>query len=127
MELNVRDLELLYASGYSFYEQGSYEKAQDVFTGLIFHDPFQERFWKGLASSKQMDRKYKEALHAWGIFAILSDHSPEGHFHAAECLLSIGERKQARTALQLAQKKLQKNSDLSEKLHYLKEILSDGN
>ena len=124
MDLTNRDLEILYASAYSFYEQGVYPKASQLFTGLILHDPFQTRFWKGLASSKQMQKEYKAALHAWGILALLEGHKPQTHFHAAECFLSQGEKDDALKALNLAKAKLEDTSDLGCKIAQLQEELA---
>lgn len=124
MDLSGRDLEILYASAYNLYEQGAYAKASELFTGLVLHDPFQTRFWKGLAASKQMQKEYKAALHAWGILALLEGHKPETHFHAAECYLSQGEKEDALKALNLAQAKLENTSDLNSKIAQLQEELS---
>lgn len=114
--------ETLYALAFGKYEGGYYDQAADFFTQLLMHDPYDVRFWKGLASSCQMAKKYLEALKAWAIYALLSGHSADGHFHAAECYLSIDEIGEAKKALHMAEKFAQ-NSALSGKITNLKDHL----
>ena len=124
MQFSKQEIEIIYASGYRFYQQGAYEKAAELFTTLVMYDPFDQRSWKGLAAARQMDQKYQAAVQAWGVLALLSGHAPDAHFHAAECLLSWGEREEALKALQYAEQTLNSNTDLSAKLQTLKEVLS---
>jgi len=118
-----RERETIYSSAFGKYATGDYEEAADSFTHLILHDPYDSRFWKGLAASRQMQRKYQAALHAWAAFALVSGHSPEGHFHAAECYLSMGEIKEAEKALKLAEKHVKHTDPMAQKVHSLQEQL----
>lgn len=102
--LDSQEQETLYAAAFGLYEQGDYEKAAGFFTHLIFQTPFERRFWKGLAATRQMQKEYKAALHAWGILCFLIPEDPLPHFHAAECLLSMGEVSEALKALNCAEK-----------------------
>lgn len=117
-----RERETLYALAFGKYEGGYYNQAADFFTQLLMHDPYDTRFWKGLASSCQMGKKYLEALKAWAIYALLSGHSADGHFHAAECYLSMDEIDEAKKALLLAEKFAQ-DSFLSKKITNLRSHL----
>lgn len=114
--------EILYALAFGKYEGGYYDQSADFFTQLLMHDPYDVRFWKGLASSRQMAKKYHEALKAWAIYALLSGHSADGHFHAAECYLSMDEIEEAKKALHMAEKFAQ-NSSLSGKITNLRNHL----
>jgi len=98
--------ESLYTSAYSLYQTGKFSDAAALFTQLILCDPFVERSWRGLASAQQMDRKYKEALHAWALVALMTSDDPAPHLHAAECLLAIGEKIEALKALNEVEKRL---------------------
>jgi len=117
--------ETIYSIAFGKYELGEYAKAAELFTHLLLHDPHDIRFWKGLASSEQMQKNYKAALHAWAIHALLSGHSPAGHFHAAECYLSMGEKEEAKKALTLAEKFLDDADSLAPRIKHLKEHI-DG-
>lgn len=103
-DLSSEEQEVAYHFGYQLYQAGDYVKASDLFTRLVLCSPFENRFWKGLASSRQMHKNYPAALHAWSIYCLLSGEEPTGHFHAAECLLSSGDVAGAREALQAAEK-----------------------
>lgn len=100
---SAKERETLYAAAYGMYEVGDYEKGADLFTHLILHDPFDVRFWKGLAAARQMQKLYLDALKAWAITCHLSGQDPMGHFHAAECYLSLDEIEEAKKALRCAE------------------------
>jgi type III secretion system low calcium response chaperone LcrH/SycD len=117
------ELETVYAIAFGNYERAEYEKAADIFTHLLLHDPKDIRFWKGLGAAKQMNKDYSGALHAWGVYALLSGHSCEGHYHAAECYVSLGEKQEAKKALTLA-KRFLKGGDLEERIGRLETHLN---
>lgn len=110
-----------YASAYGLYEQGDYRRSAKLFTQLVLSDPFSEDYWQGLASAKQMAREYLAAVHAWGLLALLKEADPIPHFHAAECLLSLGEKEEALKALDAALE-LCREEPLREKIYLLKAI-----
>ncbi|MBS0630172.1 MAG: hypothetical protein JSS30_08145 [Verrucomicrobia bacterium] len=125
--LSAREREMVYAAAYGMYEVGDYEKSANLFELLVLNDPHELRFWQGLASSRQMNRQYQSALHAWSIVCLLGGHQPQSHFHAAECYLSIGDLEQAGKALNCAKFHLKKNSsDLSNKIEELRKVVSNG-
>lgn len=124
-KLGVEEQEAVYAAGYSFYESAHFEKAAGLFTHLIFSHPFDSRYWRGLASSKQMLREYKEALHAWAIVCLLDEKDPFPHFHAAESLYQMGQQEEALKALASAESLLSDSSthgSLRLAIHSLMEV-----
>lgn len=100
----------LYAAGYAFYQQCDYRAAAQVFLKLATTSPFQEKYWRGLASSHQMLREYRAALKAWSVTACLCDEDPSPHFHAAECLLSLREYREGIKALECADERIDENT-----------------
>lgn len=86
-------LEGIYSFAYSFYENGWYLKAENLFRLLAALRIRNSKYWKGLGATLQMLKKYEEAAEAYGWAAIndktISDPYP--HFHAAECFLTIGD------------------------------------
>jgi type III secretion system low calcium response chaperone LcrH/SycD len=111
----------LYAAAYGLYEQGAYARAAEMFTQLVHGSPFTEVYWRGLASSRQMEERYQEALRAWCLTALLAEHDPLPHFHAAECLLSLGDREEALKALHAAEDKAYDRPELLSTISVLKE------
>ena len=107
------EISALYSSSYSHYQTGQYEKAAELFLQLVALRPFVDVHWRGLASSYQMAGKYTQALQAWGQLALMSESDPLPHLHAAECLISNGEKAEALKALACASERLNnvENSD----------------
>lgn len=116
--------ETLYSSGYHFYAQGSFEKASDLFLQLILCEPYEENYWRGLASSYQMQSKWDEALHAWALCALLKEEDPLPHYHAAECLFSKKEKEETQKALRQAKLRCKDDALLS-KIQLLEELCSE--
>lgn len=112
---------MLYQAAFSFYNQGDYQKAIELFTQLVVIDAFDEANWRGLASSHQMMGNYQDAIQAWALVAILNPKDPYAHFHAAECLLSLNEKEEALKALKCAEKNTQDGS-LRTKIELLKKL-----
>ncbi len=125
-DLPAREKETLYGAAYGIYESGEYEKGANLFTRLLLHDPYDLRFWKGLASCHQMLCEYKEALYAWSIVSLLGENPPQAHFHAAECYLSLEDRDEAKKALNCAKHFLQNNDPLKRKIEQLHEQVHHG-
>ncbi|MES2344797.1 MAG: tetratricopeptide repeat protein [Chlamydiota bacterium] len=117
----MQEEEKTYTLGYKLYEEGCYKDAASLFTTLALKDPFEEAYWRGLASSKQMAGKYEEALHAWSVVALLEEKDGTSHFHAAECLFALHDPSEGKKALMLAEEKLKKTDPLQKKIQFLRE------
>lgn len=121
LPMSLDEQETVYAAAFGNYELGSYAEASSLFTALVLANPFQESHWRGLASSRQMEEKYQEALQAWSMVALLAEHDPLPHFHAAECLLTLRNAKEALKALNCAETRLSKEEPaLRSKIELLK-------
>lgn len=118
------EIEALYSAAHNLYEMGDYAKASGLFTQLLFNDPFQTRFWKGLAAAQQMGKEYRGALRAWATLALLKNDDPTPHFHAAECYLFSGDIEEAKKALACAASNLEKSHPLAASIHHLQQELS---
>lgn len=121
-----KQMEILYAAAYSYYEEGRYSQAVALFTQLILHNPLDARFWQGLASSHQMEGSYSAAARSWATVCLLEPNNPLSHFHAAECFISLGEKEEARKALECALNRLDRSDPLFSKVEMLKERLRNG-
>lgn len=116
------EIETLYASAYHMYNQGNYNKSSELFLQLTASNPYEESYWRGLASAYQMQSLWEESLHAWALCALLKEQDPLPHYHAAECLYSQKETEEALKAL--AQAKLRASGDeaLLSKIQLLQEL-----
>ncbi len=125
MNETMQGSEALYTHAFAQYQTGGIEKAIEAFRVLCAEQPLEARFWFGLAASLQEGRDYKLALHAWAMAALLDPKDPYPHFHAAECSLSIDDRKDAILALQEAQKRIDDaKHPLQDRILVLKEAWS---
>ena len=119
----IEEQENLYASGFSSYTSGNFAQASTLFSSLVLANPYEERYWRGLASAKQMEEQYEEALRAWAMVALIVDNDPMPHFHAAECLTSLHDGEEALKALNMAEGLLKDDaSELKDKIQLLKNI-----
>ncbi len=100
------DFDCLYSLAYSLYQSGDYKRARTVFHHLTVCKPMEAKHWFGLASVFQMERGYENALTGWSMAAMLESSNPLPHYHAAECLFSLDEKKEGLKALQEVKKRL---------------------
>lgn len=108
------------------YEGGKYQDAEGIFLALINERVEIYHFWMGLGSVYQVQKKLKEAVHAYVMAAFFEkkEIDPFPHFHAAECLYLLGLLKPALEALQSANCIAEKDPEhygLIENIIFLKE------
>jgi type III secretion system low calcium response chaperone LcrH/SycD len=123
----IGEEENIYSLAYGSYASGNFSQASALFTSLALTNPLEERYWRGLASSKQMETRYEEALKAWSVTALLDSSDPLPHFHAAECLTSLKDKEEALKALTMAESLVNGATELQEKIQVLKMINSEKN
>lgn len=113
----------IYLAGFEQYASGSYAEASSLFSSLVLASPHEGKFWRALASSKQMEAKYEEALRAWALVSLQDDLDPVPHFHAAECLTAMEQREEALKALEMATRLLDNDrSEIGHQIARLKKI-----
>ncbi len=89
----------LYQLGYNLYLSEEYAKSEPIFQRITIARPMVASYWQGYASSLQMQGKYQEALVPWSMCALVDPTRPLPHYHAAECLFSLGDATDGRQAL----------------------------
>ena len=123
-------VEALYAFAYSNYKIGKYHDTATLFrllTGLRVRD---SRFWKGLGSALQMLKNFEEAVEAYSWAAFLDEEQadPHPHFHAAECLHTLGQVGRGIKALDaakiVASKNERKYMNLLQKIAFFRDAWS---
>lgn len=134
--LSSEKIKEIYLIAYELYQDKQYEKASSFFQLLVSASPQEKKFWKGLAGSLQMEKKYQEAISCYIIAQYLSKNNPDPYFyiHTADCHFALGEISEGLIALEGAATfaKTQKNSrvlkhvDLMKKLWSSKKINKKG-
>lgn len=119
-DLNRDEKTELYRTGSALYSSGEYRKASYLFSYLVLSDPLASCSWYGLASCKQLLEEYIAAIEAWNVVCKLQPQDPLGYFHAAECYLSIQEKKEALQKLDKAEKLCNEDPLLKNKIQILK-------
>ena len=119
-KLTVDEKEELYRTGYALYSSGEYRKASYLFSYLVLSDPLIGCSWHGLASCKQVLEEYSAAIEAWNVVCKLQPQDPLGYFHAAECYLSMQQKKEALQKLDKAEKLSSEDLLLQNRIQILK-------
>ncbi len=102
-EIDPEKIEAFYALGHRFYMRKDYRKAEEVFAFGCLLDHFHLPIVKGLASARKMQGKFKEALQAYAMAAIIDMEDPTISFHAGECFFALGDYSACAKALDAAQ------------------------
>lgn len=92
-QFNDDVVEGLYAFAYGYYNKARYAEAESLFRVLTAVRLRDIRFWKGFGAVLQMLKKYDQAVEAYSWAAVFDEKfdDPYPHFHAAECLYSLGQ------------------------------------
>lgn len=96
------EMEEIYCEAYRLYQEDIYIESATAFRWLVLLNPFEAKYWKGLAASLQLLEKYEKALHAYAMAALLDSDNPYPHFHAYECYDSMDLPQEGEKALELA-------------------------
>lgn len=96
----VGEVERLYASAMGDYAQGRYMLAAKTLLGLIFIDPSQARFFKGVAACMQLTGRYQQAAMGYASAYSLQPDDVTVLFYLAQCFMGVGGWTQASEAAQ---------------------------
>ena len=108
-DFSNEDLRVLYSLAYGLYQSGDYSEAKVIFHQLILSESLDQKYWLGFGACLQLEKKYDEALRAWGMASILDGDDPTPHFHAAECSFALNDLDQAGKALKASKELLKEN------------------
>ena len=101
-KIDPQKIEAFYALGHRFYMRKDYKKAEEIFAYAYFFDHLNLPIVKGLASARKMQGKFKEALQAYALAALLDMEDPAISFHAGECFFALGDYKSCAQSLDVA-------------------------
>lgn len=97
--LQAADHEVIYNLAYSLYQQTRFAEAERAFGLLCLSAPNSERFWLGLAASRQLQKNYHTALLAYRMANAINAENPTTALHSAECYLAAGLIEQTQQSL----------------------------
>ena len=105
------EMEAVYSMGYSFYTTGRYQDAEKVFRFLVLFDHFEKKYWTGLGAVYQVQKRYNEAITAYGYASFLDLKNPKPQYLAAECFAALGDRENALSALSALEEYCPENTE----------------
>lgn len=108
-EFSQNTIEALYSFGYGFYQSAKYTQSIHFFRFLTLIDSGNPKHWMGLGAALQMNKEYHKAIQCFGYAAVLNPDNPYAPYHAAECLLSLGEDNNAKEVFDAAEQVANKN------------------
>lgn len=91
MNLPDEVIDMLYHKARQYYNEENYPDAILTFSHLLRILPEETAFWKGLAASMQMEKKYPAAVTAYAFAAAIDPTDPSLPLHGAECCFAAGE------------------------------------
>lgn len=89
----------LYAAAHQMYQNNKYKEANQMFSLLCTLDHLERKYWLGLGACCQMEKKYTIALECYGFAVILEYKNPDAHLYAAECMLALAKKEEAKPVL----------------------------
>jgi type III secretion system low calcium response chaperone LcrH/SycD len=95
-------MEVIYMVAFNHYNAGKYADAEKVFRLLAMLNHFERKYWKGLAACREAQKKYEEALQAYGYLGVTDIHDPYPPFQAAKCFVALGKAAEAEAGLRAA-------------------------
>jgi type III secretion system low calcium response chaperone LcrH/SycD len=121
-QLSDGHLQLIHQYAYSYYKQGQYEKACDLFRFLTVSKVEDSQYWIGYGASQQMLGRYEEALKAYEMAAILDQSNIHVHLYAADCFFCLSQLKDGIQALKSAEK-LAQISQQADYLTFIRQLI----
>lgn len=94
------EMEAVYSLAFNFYRTGKYDDAEKLFNFLALFDHLNAKYWMGVGAVRQVKKNYEGAVQAYGYASFLDLHNPKPQFHAAECYLAMGDKRNAASALE---------------------------
>lgn len=95
------DMEVMFLAASRYFHQQRYQEASDAFLFLTFLNPYVAKTWLALGEALKMCTEYARAVEAYTMASLNDCEDPRAYFHAAACLLQIGELQKAQDRLKL--------------------------
>lgn len=97
--ISEHDMESIYSIGYTFYNNGKYKEAIQIFSFLTLFDHFNKKYWLALGCARQMNKEYDFALRAFMSANMHDINDPIPYVRMAECMIMLEGPESAERAL----------------------------
>ena len=109
--LSNQEMEAVYSLAFNFYRTGKFDEAEKLFNFLALFDHLNQKFWMGVGAVRQVKKDFPGAVQAYGYASFLKLSNPKPQFHAAECFLAMGDKRNAASALEALDRFCPKDTD----------------
>ena len=99
--LGPDDVEAIYSMGYTYYQVGKLDEAENAFRFACLLDHLDGKYWLALGAVLQTKRQYAEAVKVYANMLVTDMKEPRAYYRIAECKLAQGNRTEALEALDL--------------------------
>ena len=106
------ELEAVYSLAFGYYQTGKFNEALKLFQFLVLFDHLNKKYWMGLRAVQQVLKDFQGAIVSYGYSSFLDLKNPKPQFHAAECFLAMGDRRNAASALFALEEFCPKDTDI---------------
>jgi len=96
--LTPQSMEVIYMVAFNQFNAGKYDEAEKIFQLLSVLNHFDARYWTGLGASREMQKKYDDAIKAYTYLTILDLENPTPALLMGKCYLGAGRREDAESA-----------------------------
>ena len=90
MQLNEKEIEVIFLMGHYLYNYGKYQPSLNVFSVLTLYKPFVSRYWRAAGAANQALKKYKEAIVAYDMALTTNFNDVVSYTYRGESKLSSG-------------------------------------
>ena len=94
------ELEAVYTLAFGYYRTGKFDEALKLFQFLVLFDHLNKKYWMGLGAVQQVLKDFQGAIVSYGYSSFLDLKNPKPQFHAAECFLALGDKRNAASSLE---------------------------
>lgn len=102
--LGPDDVEAIYSVGYTYYQVGKLDDAENAFRFACLLDHLESKYWLALGAVLQTKRQYAEAVKVYATILMSNMGEPRPYYRIAECKLALGDQTEALEALNLLEK-----------------------
>ena len=90
VELDDKEIEVIFMMGHYLYNYGKYEAALRVFSILTLYKPFVSKYWRAAGAANQALKKYNEAITAYDMALTTNFSDVISYTYRGESKLSSG-------------------------------------
>ena len=110
--ISNNEMEAVYSLAFNYYRSGKFDEAEKLFDFLALFDHLNAKFWMGVGAVRQVKKNFTGAIQAYAYASFLNLHNPKPQFHAAECFLALGDKRNAASSLEALDMYCPKDTEL---------------